>query len=168
MLISGERNARVKLRTLIAHLDTPLEDGGNTQVRYLRYALAEDLAAKLQAQFAQATGAAQPAGAGANSPVSIWADEPSNALIITAPPKVMRAMMSVIDKLDIRRAQVLVEAIIVEVTADKAAELGVTWAIDGSNDNNVIGITNFPGSGTNVLNLAGTVAGDPVRRSNQV
>ena len=54
---------------------------------------------------------------------------PPTRLIITAPPKMMKSMMTVIDKLDIRRAQVMVEAIIVEVSSDKAAELGVTWAV---------------------------------------
>ncbi len=167
VLISGEKNQRLKMRTLIAHLDTPLEDGGNTRVRYLRYSNAEELSSKLQSQFtgagaggqagqAGAQGGGGPAGTG---PVQIWADEFTNALIVTAPPKTMRSVMAVIDKLDIRRAQVLVEAIIVEITADKSAELGVEWAVDGSTDNNAIGIQNFPSSGVNLLGLAGAAAG---------
>ncbi len=169
VLISGEKNQRLKLRTLIAHLDTPLEDGGNTRVRYLRYANAEELSTKLQTQFtgAGAQGGAPAAGqaaagglaAAAGGPVQIWADELTNALIVTAPPKAMRAIMAVVDKLDIRRAQVLVEAIIVEIAADKSAELGVEWAVDGSDDNNAIGITNFPANGPNLLGLAGAVSG---------
>ena len=75
--------------------------------------------------------------------VSIWADEATNALIITAPPKVMKSMMTVIDKLDIRRAQVLVEAIIVEVSSDKAAELGVTWAVGDKDLERAVGLTKF-------------------------
>ena len=119
------------MRTLIAHLDTPLEEGGNTQVRYLHYADATELATKLSEQASQtqqqqqAGGAPAAAGAGRrNQQAIIWADEQTNALVITAPPKVMRELNAVIDKLDIRRAQVSVEAIIVEVTADKAADLG--------------------------------------------
>ncbi len=163
VLISGEKNQRLQLRALIAHLDTPLEDGGNTQVRYLRYANAEELSSKLQSQFSGAgAGPGAPAAgaaAGANA-VQIWADELTNALIVTAPPKAMRSIMSVVDKLDIRRDQVLVEAIIVEITADKTAELGVEWAIDGSADDNAIGIQNFPSSGVNLLGLAGAATGN--------
>ena len=117
VLISGIASSRLKIRTLIAHLDTPQEDGGDTQVRYLRYANADDLATKLQGQDLGAP--TNPAGgaAAADDAVSIWADELTNALIITAPPATMRSIMAVVDKLDIRRAQVLVEALIVEVTA---------------------------------------------------
>ena len=58
----------------------------------------------------------------------VWADVQNNALVITAPPKIMRAVMGILDKLDIRRPQVLVEALIVEVDTDKTAEFGVNWA----------------------------------------
>lgn len=175
VLISGEKNQRLKMRTLIAHLDTPLEDGGNTRVRYLRYANAEELATKLQSQFTGAGAGGQGAAAGAQGgglagaaggPVQIWADELTNAMIVTAPPKAMRSIMAVVDKLDIRRAQVLVEAIIVEITADKSAELGVEWAVDGSQDNNAIGVQNFPSSGVNLLGLAGAAAGDSEAAAN--
>jgi general secretion pathway protein D len=65
-----------------------------------------------------------------------------------------------VDRLDIRRPQVLVEAIIVEVTADRTSELGVTWAVDGSRDNNAIGVTNFPDGGPGVVQLGTAIAGD--------
>lgn len=166
ILISGDKNERLKLRSLVLHLDTPLEAGGNTQVRYLHYADAIELAGKLSEQAAQqeADGAAAAGGEGAppgpGMPgVHIWADEATNALIITAAPKSMRSMMQVIDKLDIRRAQVAVEAIIVEVSTDRAAELGVTFAVDGSQDSNVLGITNFPSSGPGVAQIIGALLG---------
>ena len=160
VLISGSKNSRLRFRALISHLDTPSEEGGDTQVRYLNYADAADLATKLQAQFsANAQAAAPGATAAASAGINIWADEPTNALIINAPPRMTRDMMGVIDKLDIRRAQVLVEAIIVEVTADKAAELGVTWAVDGSGRNQAIGVTNFPSTGAGVAQVAGAVGG---------
>jgi general secretion pathway protein D len=66
--------------------------------------------------------------------------------------------MLIVDKLDIRRAQVLVEAIIVEVIADKTAELGVTWAVEGVSSNTPIGLTNFPDFGPGVVQL-GAAAG---------
>ncbi len=163
VLIGGDKNDRLRLRTLIAHLDTPLEEGGDTQVRYLRYADAEELSTKLQTHFsgqgqsAAAGGAA--AGAAAGQEVSVWADTQTNAIVVNAPPKMMRSLMQIVDKLDIRRAQVLVEAIIVEVIADKTAELGITWAIEGDSTNTPIAITNYPDSGAGVVQLGGAIAG---------
>jgi len=146
VLIGGDKSDRLRLRTLIAHLDTPLEHGGDTQVRYLRYADAEELSTKLQTHFTnQATAAAGLAAAGATTDnVSVWADVQTNAIVVNAPPKMMRSLMQIVDKLDIRRAQVLVEAIIVEVLIDEQNQLGVSWAIEGSGANAPIGVTNFP------------------------
>ena len=166
ILISGDKSERLRLRALITHLDTPLEDGGDTNVRYLRYANALDLATKLQTQYsgmapaaAGAEGVAPPSAAlRGSSEITIWADEQTNALVITAPPKIMRSMMGVIDKIDIRRAQVLVEAIIVEVTESKAAELGISWA--AYNEGNLVGLTKFSGVSPGVLGLANAIIGD--------
>jgi len=166
VLIGGDRSERLRLRALIAHLDTPLEDGGDTQVRYLRYTDAEELATKLQQHFTEQQTAAAASGAGAgtagtpnSSTVSVWADTQTNALVMTAPPKLMRSAMTIIDKLDIRRAQVLVEAIIVEVVADRTSELGVTWAAVDEGGNNPLAATNFPAFGNGVVQLAGAAAG---------
>jgi general secretion pathway protein D len=148
VLVSGERSQRLRLKTLIAHLDTPLEAGGDTQVRYLRYADAEKIAAKLREQLQGIVAAAAPGAGGGAAPaptggggqidrsITIWAEPETNALVVTAPPKVMRSVMSIVDRLDIRRAQVLVEAILVELSADKAMDLGVNWAVasDGSSN----------------------------------
>lgn len=164
VLIGGDKSGRLRLRTLVAHLDTPLEDGGDTQVRYLRYADAEELATKLQQQYASAaTAGAAGAGAAPGGPgaelISVWADTQTNALIVDAPPKIMRSMMTVVDKLDIRRAQVQVEAIVVEVIADRTADLGVTWAIfDDNSASTPISLTNFPDFGPGVTQLAGAAA----------
>ncbi len=162
VLIGGDRADRLRLRTLIAHLDTPLEDGGDTQVRYLRYADAEELATKLQQHFqgqvtAQGAAGAAPSPA-RNGEVSVWADTQTNAIVVNAPPKMMRSLMQIVDKLDIRRAQVLVEAIIVEVIADKTAELGITWAVEGTASTTPISTTNFPDLGPGVVQLAGAAA----------
>lgn len=164
ILIGGDKSGRLRLRALIAHLDTPLEDGGSTQVRYLRYADAENLATKLQTHFTQqATAGAGTTGAVSSDQVSVWADPQTNAIIVNAPPKMMRSLMSIVDKLDIRRAQVLVEAIIVEVLADRVSDLGITWAVEGSGSNTPVGITNFPAAGTNLINiLSATQSGGTV------
>jgi general secretion pathway protein D len=174
VLISGDEAFRLRTRVLIAHLDTPLESGGNTQVIYLRYADAEDLAGRLKEQadaaVAGAAGGAQ-GGAGAaggrgQDGVVLWADPATNALVITAPPDAMRTLKSVIAQLDIRRAQVLVEAIVAEVSYNRAAELGVSWIIDGSKGGNIVGLTNFT-SALNVVDVGGALGsgsdgdGDP-------
>ena len=162
VLISGDDMARLRLRALISHLDTPLEDGGNTQVIYLRYADAEDLSTRLREQITAIPGQAgeggRPAGGPRSENVVIWADPGTNALVITAPTEVMRSLRMVIDKLDIRRAQVLVEAIVAEVAYNRVAELGVTMAMDGSNDNNIIGLTKL-GAGGNISDLIGSILG---------
>ncbi len=164
VLIGGDQAQRLRIRALIASLDTPLEHGGETEVRYLHFADADKLQAKLKEQLtglaAQAGGGA--AGAQANPQAaaeknaSIWADPPTNALIITAPPKIMRSIMGIIDKLDIRRPQVLVEAILAEVNVDKDAELGVNWAVfDRSPGANVpVGGFVSPVGGTSIVDLA--------------
>ncbi len=159
VLVGGESSQRLRLRTLITHLDTPLEAGGDTQVRYLRYADAEKLAARLKEQ-AQAAGGASPQaaqGAAADRAVTIWAEPETNALIITAPPKTMRSLMQVVDRLDIRRAQVLVEALIVDVSTDATADLGVNWVLDGSGDNFLVGLFNQPIGNVSLADVARAV-----------
>jgi hypothetical protein len=138
VLVGGDKSIRLRITALITHLDTPLDNGGDTQVRYLQFADAEKIAAKLKEQVSATvaiTGGAPTAGgaggsvaASADRSTTIWAEPETNALVITAPQKVMRSLMSVVDRLDIRRMQVLVEAIIVDVRVDKNAELGVNWA----------------------------------------
>src|SRR6267154_1573263 len=168
VLVSGEKSLRLKIKALIVNLDTPMQSGGDTQVRYLRYADAEKIADKLKGQAtasAKAQGGPQggaptasSGGANVDASVTIWADVATNALIITAPPKIMKSLMAVIDKLDIRRAQVQVEAIIVEIDVNKSSNLGVQWLLDGGN-NYGYGVTNLPGGGTSIVDLAAAVLG---------
>ncbi|MGI9329505.1 MAG: type II secretion system secretin GspD [Gammaproteobacteria bacterium] len=159
ILISGDKSERLRLRALIAHLDTPLESGGDTQVRYLRYAESQDLAEKLQTQY-QKVAEAEQTGPD-QTEINVWADESTNALVITAPPKLMRSMMTVVDRLDIRRLQVMLETIIVEVTAERAADLGVTWAIADSDLQNIAGVTDFSDV-AGISSLAGAIGGDDI------
>ncbi len=169
ILLTGEKSQRLRLKALIINMDTPLATGGDTQVRYLRYADAEKIADKLKgqaaatakAQGAPPTGAAAAGGGGTpnvDASVTIWADVATNALIITAPPKIMKSLMAVIDKLDIRRAQVKVEAIIVEIDVNKSSNLGVQWLLDGGSGYGY-GVINLPGSGTSIVDLAAAVVG---------
>jgi general secretion pathway protein D len=163
VLLSGETSQRLRFRTIITHLDTPLEAGGDTQVRYLRYADAEKLAGKLKEQSgASAAAAGQPAtpqttAGGVDKSVTIWADPETNALVMTAPPKTMRSLMSVIDRLDVRRAQVIIEAMLVEVSNDASRDLGVNWIVDGSGDNFLVGLFNQPIAGVSLGDIARAV-----------
>lgn len=167
VLISGEKGQRLRLKALVMHLDTPLESGGDTQVRYLNYADAEQIASKLKEQVTGITQAAPGApGGGAATPAAaqdrnttIWADKQTNALVVTAAPKMMRQIMSVVDKLDIRRAQVHLEAILVEITTTRAAELGVNWAVYSEEQGSTIPIGTFnqPVGNTSIGSLASAI-----------
>ena len=174
ILLAGAKNARLKLRALIAHLDTPLENGGDTQVIYLRNANAKDLVPILQGVAATLTGIAPPtalkageaAGPASASTATIQAHEQTNSLIISAPPAVFRSLASVVRQLDVRRAQVLIEAIIAEVAESTASEIGVQWftapqRADGSLGEGVVGGTNFPGPNGNsgLIGLASNLSG---------
>jgi len=163
ILLSGGKSGRLRMRALVTHLDTPINDGGDTQVVYLNYANAKDMVPILQGVAATLTGDVQPGksaaagapgagAAGANgSTATIQAHEGDNALIISAPPAVFRSLASVIRQLDIRRAQVLIEAVIAEVADETANELGVQWQLPLSD--HAVGGTNFNGTsaGNNIL-----------------
>lgn len=152
VLLSGDRAARLRLRTLIAHLDTPLTEGDVSQVIYLRYARAQDLVPVLEGVAATLTGEAR-GEQGARTAV-IQAHDETNALVVTAAPAVYRDLAAVVRQLDIRRAQVLVEAVIAEVSDELADSLGIQWQAtgvdnraDGSLGRGVLGGTNFTSAG---------------------
>jgi general secretion pathway protein D len=97
-------------------------------------------------------GNAQQQGGGSGSAGFIQADASTNTLIITAPESVYRNLRAVIDQLDVRRAQVYIESLIVEVTSDKASEFGVQWLAASGNDNSTYrigGLQSFTTGGTN-------------------
>ncbi len=173
LLIGGDRGDRLQLRAIIAHLDTPTQSVGDTHVIYLRYAKAKDLVPVLtgvqttQAKAAKAGGApvgGVPPGvpvqmggsSGAGSDIfNIQADESSNALVITAPAAVFRSLESVIRQLDVRRAQVLVEAIIAEVSTNMSNQLGVDWAVlDRGAGNRPAAISNFGNGLSNAISAS--------------
>jgi general secretion pathway protein D len=165
VLLSGAGVVKLQMRALIAHLDTPSAEGGDTLVRYLNYADAEDLATKLQTQFGGTGGggAAPPTPEGASpavsGPVTIWADPGMNALVINAPERIRADMLAIINQLDLPRLQVQVDAIIVELSEEETAALGVTWL---RADDEFLGITNFANAGGGgILGLAGAAATDP-------
>ncbi|MGH8530195.1 MAG: type II secretion system secretin GspD [Nevskiales bacterium] len=174
VLISGDKSERLRVRSIITHLDTPVEQAGGTQVVYLRYAKAEDLAKILEgyaeqvqvgegaataAKAAAAGGATSSGGGGSFPGVRILPDPDTNALVITAPPKTMRAIKSVIEQLDIRRAQVLVEAIIAEVSINKQRDLGIDFAVFDNEDIAAAGLLSLDPAQVAAAVAAGSPAG---------
>ncbi|MBT1446092.1 type II secretion system secretin GspD [Shewanella sp. JM162201] len=147
VVISGDEKSRQRVKELVKRLDAEQASTGNTKVRYLRYAKAEDLVEVLTG-FAQKLEeqkeGAQPSPDKRRSTINIMAHPDTNALVISAEPDQMRTLESVINQLDIRRAQVLVEAIIVEVAEGDDVGFGVQWATEA-------------GGGTQFNNLGPTI-----------
>jgi general secretion pathway protein D len=149
ILLSGNKTARLRTRTLISQLDAPSSGAqGNTEVIYLRYLIAKNFAPILgkiaqnlmgkdggkdgapsapASNTAQASGGPTGAPKGPENMTNIQAEPSTNAIIITAPPAMMRALRSVVSKLDIRPAQVLVEGILVEIAEADLKNLGIQW-----------------------------------------
>ncbi len=135
VVVSGDEKSRQRVVELIHRLDAEQASTGNTKVRYLRYAKAEDLVEVLTGFAQKLEGdkdpSAQAAGGKRRNEINIMAHAETNALVISAEPDQMRTIESVINQLDIRRAQVLVEAIIVEVAEGDNVGFGVQWASKG-------------------------------------
>lgn len=134
VIVSGDAKARARIVNLIQRMDQELESSGNTRVVFLNYAKAEDLVKVLQGVSAsiqaEAQGGNTQSRGSAKRDISIDAHEDSNAVVITAEPDMMRSLEEVIRQLDVRRAQVQVEAIIVEVFEGDGATLGVQWVTE--------------------------------------
>ena len=167
LLVRTDNPGRLtQLRALISKLDVPAKAGGQTRVVYLKNAEAVQLAEILRgllvsegrARPTAAAGQATATGAAAAGSL-IQADEGTNALIIRAPDAVYNNLRSVIEKLDIPRAQVLVETLIVDIRTDKLSEIGVQWAGAGSSgDTEGAALVNFPAGQVSL----GAVLADPL------
>ncbi len=183
LLIRADTPALVtRIRALVAGIDIPTAANGNIYVVYLRNAEATKMAETLRGLLSGAasgapsaqpstasntiTGAAfgaSPVSAPAQISSTIQAYPSTNSLVITAPDHVYNSLRAVIDKLDARRAQVFVEALIVEVSSSTAAEFGIQWQdLTGLNrtGTQVVGGTNFGsrGGGTNIIDAAANIS----------
>lgn len=177
LLVRAETSAAAQnVRRMVELLDQPAATTGNINVVYLRNADAVKLAQTLRAVVTGQDSGSSNTGSAANSASGqpnttglsaaqsaatpsgsgmIQADAATNALIITAPDYVYRNLRGVIEKLDVRRAQVYVEALIVEMGTDDASEFGFQWqTAEGAIDNTkygAVGGTNFGSTGQNIL-----------------
>lgn len=167
ILMTGDPVLRMQMRKLVQKLDLPLSGDGNTQVVYLNYITAKDIQPILEGVGGSAKGAAGKEGAGPQEvEVNVQALEQTNAVVITAPPSMLNTMKGVIAKLDIRRQQVLVEALIVEVSMEVGRDLGIFWSSSGDNVKTagLFGTRNAPITSDNTkpdagLNLGGLSVG---------
>ncbi len=134
LIINAPDNEFRLLQAVVDQLDIERPGEGDVHVIYLRYAKAADLVELLNqvSRAARGGGEGQQASALATE-VTVQADEATNALVIHAEEDDFRTIKNVVDKLDVRREQVFVETIIAEVTANKAADLGVEWQFRDSN-----------------------------------
>ncbi|MGX9461396.1 type II secretion system secretin GspD [Shewanella sp. A14] len=149
VIVSGDEKSRQRVVELIQRLDAEQASTGNTKVRYLRYAKAEDLVEVLTG-FAQnlqegKDGASSQQGSSKRrNDINIMAHSDTNSLVISAEPDQLRTIESVINQLDIRRAQVLVEAIIVEIAEGDNVGFGVQWGSEAG------GLTQFNNIGPTI------------------
>lgn len=143
VLVNGDELSRRRIRSMIGYLDTPLDHNGNVKVVYLEYASAKAVSEVLTKvvqnieQMSSQDGGTKAVSKARSGAATIEADEDTNSLIITADAGDMQSIMSVISQLDIRRAQVLVEAIIVEMQDVDGRSLGLQWLF--LNDSGVYG-----------------------------
>ena len=155
ILVAGDELERQRLKSLITHLDTPLAQSGNVKVIYLKYADATELSVVLSKvaqnmeRMSENNDKTRLVGKGE---ATIEADDGTNSLIVTAEADTMQSLLAVVAKLDIRRAQVQVEVIIVEMTDNDGRDLGVEWLF--INDSGGYGASNNSGLGSTIAGAA--------------
>lgn len=154
LIIKGEKSARERIRKLIEDLDQPSYFTGSARVIRLQYADAKKLAELLKSLLSDA-----PAGDKDNQAkgkAGIHADEELNALVVRAEPSLMKEIEELVSALDVRRAQVLIESAIVEVTGDISDALGFQWV--AGNLDKPVGGTSFSNAGPSLSSIAGSIA----------
>ena len=142
ILMAGDPEKRDQIKLLIAELDSPLQGRANTQVIYLNYIDAAEVVPILEGMTGSLQGETKNVAI-AKSEVSIQASETTNALIITAPPSILETINGVIEKLDIRRQQVLIEAIIAEVSDTFNEDVEIFWSTTDNTAGNGVGSINL-------------------------
>lgn len=155
ILLSAENRDRLRLKALIATLDSETDSSGNTKVIYLNYAKATDVAQLLEGvgeSIETEDPKVQTKARSSGKPYSIKAHEDTNSLVITAQPDMLKSFEAVIRQLDIRRAQVHVEAVIAEVSDVGLQQLGVQLlSVAGA-------FTNFGNTGASMVNVGAGMA----------
>lgn len=161
LLVKGDAQARKRIRNVIAQLDTPAADRlAGVRVIRLKHANAKEIAEVMRSLVSNDGGSSTKAAAGGGAAssttsaggVSLIADESQNALVIKADPSLMRELESVVQQLDQRRSQVLIQAAILEISGDNADALGVQWA--AGDPTKGVGLINFSNAGASLASVA--------------
>ncbi|OOW04415.1 type II secretion system protein GspD [Pseudomonas sp. MF6396] len=165
LLVRGSADSRERVRALLAQLDRPGDAlrSSNTQVIYLRHANAGEVVKVLRSLSQDAGAAPGEADKDAKAPVPVNLsgirleyEEGTNAVVMVGPDSELAAYRTIVEQLDIRRAQVVVEAIIAEVSDSRAQELGVQWLF--ADEKFGAGAVNFGTGGASITGIAGAVA----------
>ncbi|KIQ06367.1 MULTISPECIES: type II secretion system secretin GspD [Pseudomonas] len=166
LLVRGSADSRERVRALLTQLDRPGGElrSSNTQVIYLRHANASEVVKVLRGlsqEAPQAPGEGTEGVQAARLPISdsgvrLEYEEGTNAVVMVGPDSELAAYRSIVEQLDIRRAQVVVEAIIAEVSDSRAEELGVQWLF--ADEKLGAGVVNFSAGGANIAGIAGAAA----------
>ena len=171
LILRGDETFRDKMRELIRKLDQPSATGGTTKVIRLSHADAENLTEILKGVMGEvakessggAGGAGGSAGSGRNTNFSVFADEGLNALVVRGEPSMMQEAEMIVKALDVRRAQVMIEAAIVEISDELGQDLGVQLALgDESGESTPIAGTNFNNVGRSLGDVLGAILSDSV------
>lgn len=156
LIVKGEKSARQRIVALVTRLDQPVKQDGSARVIYLKHADAEKVAETLKGLVTEGASGKDNKG---QQKANIIADKDMNALVVKASPSDMAEIEDVIRQLDIRRAQVLIESIIVEVQGNIGEDLGIQWALGGFGDVPALG-TNFSNVGVSSSALIGALVND--------
>ena len=166
LLVRGSADSRERVRALLGQLDRPGDNlrSSNTQVIYLRHANAGEVVKVLRGLGQDGAVPETAVGEGKQAAVRTSSDagirleyeEGANAVVMVGPDSELAAYRNIVEQLDIRRAQVVVEAIIAEVSDSSAQELGVQWLF--ADQKFGAGIVNFGSNGVNIANIAGAAA----------
>ena len=158
VLLRGQSGVLEQIKNVIARLDSTTPKNSNLRVIYLKYANAEDIASILKdvSENLETQGAS--IGSVKEKSTNISFHKETNALIISAQPDIMESLQSVIAQLDIRRAQVLVEALIVELSDTLAKDLGVQYLFSGDGENQPVAIQNFGNQNPDLISIVGSEA----------
>lgn len=152
ILISGDKISRLKARLLVEKMDASASpETDNTEVIYLRYLKAKDFAPILDKIARSMMKLASSNKPGPNDAVQIQAELESNSLIISAPLSLTKTLKRVISKLDIRPSQVLVQAVIVELSASSTEKLGIQWGMEDTSSGTGVDSSFQTGLGVGVI-----------------
>ena len=150
VILSSNEFVAKNIKSTLNTLDKDITNNDTTDVIYLKYAKAQDVASILSS--IASTFVSETEG----SKTVITHHEKTNSLIISSAEENLNSIKNIIAKLDIRRAQVLVEAIVVDLSEKAAKSLGVETIYTGGDDDSIpIGVTRFSGTGPDLLSIAG-------------